>query len=49
MENLCINNFSHFSLQEEYMSDAEALKLKIATPGLAFLHIPPREFNYSFD
>lgn len=47
MENLCINKFSHFSLQEEYMFDAEALKLKIAAPRLAFLHIPSRKFNYS--
>lgn len=29
------------------MFDAEALKLKIAAPRLAFLHIPSRKFNYS--
>ncbi|KAM3711869.1 hypothetical protein ACB098_01G141400 [Castanea mollissima] len=34
-------------LQQEYMADAEALKLKVAAPALAFLHIPPPEFNSS--
>lgn len=48
MENLCINKiFLIFSLQQEYMADAEALKLRVAAPALTFLHIPPPEFNSS--
>ena len=39
--------FSFFSLQQEYMADAEALKLRVAAPALTFLHIPPPEFNSS--